>query len=149
MSEQLEQITVGSIVEGKVVRIKDFGAIVALGDGKQGLVHISEVANSYVKDINDHLKVNDIVKVKVLSIDEQTKRISLSIRAALPKPETPQHQNNYKQRDSKPNYENKNREIHGQSTPNPLSDFEEKMKEFLKQSNEKQAGLNKRANKRQ
>ena len=149
MSEQLEQITVGSIVEGKVVRIKDFGAIVALGDGKQGLVHISEVANSYVKDINDHLKVNDIVKVKVLSIDEQTKRISLSIRAALPKPETPQRQNNYKQRDSKPNYENKNREIHGQSTPNPLSDFEEKMKEYLKQSNEKQAGLNKRANKRQ
>ena len=65
MSEQLEQITVGSIVEGKVVRIKDFGAIVALGDGKQGLVHISEVANSYVKDINEHLKVNEIGRAHV------------------------------------------------------------------------------------
>ena len=145
-----EQITVGSIVEGKVVRIKDFGAIVALSDGKQGLVHISEVANSYVKDINDHIKVNDVVKVKVLSIDEQTKRISLSIRAALPKPETPQRQNNFKPREQKQNFENKNRDIHGQASASaPLSDFEEKMKEFLKQSNEKQAGLNKRANKRQ
>ncbi len=139
-----EQITVGSVVEGKVIKIKDFGAIIALNDGKQGLVHISEVANSYVKDINEHLHLNDVVKVKILSIDDQTKRISLSIRAALPKPE----QNNSKQRDFKPNHNNKNRDIHIQAST-PLSDFEEKMKEFLKQSNEKQAGLNKRANKRQ
>ena len=138
-----EQITVGSIVEGKVVRIKDFGAIVALGDGKQGLVHISEVANSFVKDINEHLKVNDIVKVKVLSIDEQTKRISLSIKAALPKPENTHHQSNFKKEQTQP-FEGRNRD-----QSNQLSDFEEKMKEFLKQSNEKQAGLNKRANKRQ
>ncbi len=138
-----EQITVGSIVEGKVVRIKDFGAIVALGDGKQGLVHISEVANSFVKDINEHLKVNDIVKVKVLSIDEQTKRISLSIKAALPKPENTHHQSNFKKEQKQP-FEGRNRD-----QSNQLSDFEEKMKEFLKQSNEKQAGLNKRANKRQ
>ena len=138
-----EQITVGSIVEGKVVRIKDFGAIVALGDGKQGLVHISEVANSFVKDINEHLKVNDIVKVKVLSIDEQTKRISLSIKAALPKPENTHQQSNFKKEQKQP-FEGRNRD-----QSNQLSDFEEKMKEFLKQSNEKQAGLNKRANKRQ
>ena len=142
----MSELTVGSIVEGKVVRIKDFGAIVALGDGKQGLVHISEVANSYVKDINEHLKVNDTVKVKILSIDEQTNRISLSIRAAMPKPEPTQHQNNFRNRDSKQGFENRNRD---NQNANPMSDFEEKMKEFLKQSNEKQAGLNKRANKRQ
>ena len=142
-----DQITVGAIVEGKVIRIKEFGAIVSLGEGKQGLVHISEVANTYVKDINDHIKVDDEVKVKVLSVDEETKRISLSIKAALPKPE-PSNKPNFKPRDSKPNYENKNRDNFN-SEPSPMSDFEEKMKEFLKQSNEKMAGLNKRANKRQ
>ena len=140
-----EQITVGSIVEGKVVKIKDFGAIVSLGEGKQGLIHISEVANTFVKDINDYLKINDIVKVKILSVDEQTKRISLSIKAALPKPE---HQNNTKPHETKQAFENKSRDSYNQSS-NSSSDFEEKMKEFLRQSNEKQAGLNKRANKRQ
>ena len=83
MSEKLE---VGSIVEGKVVRVKPFGAIVSLGN-TQGLVHISQVANSFVQDINDHVKVGDMVKVKVLSIDEESHKIALSIREALPKEE--------------------------------------------------------------
>ena len=81
MSEKLE---VGSIVEGKVVRVKPFGAIVSLGN-TQGLVHISQVANSFVQDINDHVKVGDMVKVKVLSIDEESHKIALSIREALPR----------------------------------------------------------------
>ena len=85
MSQKLE---VGSIVEGKIVHIKPFGAIVSLGT-VQGLVHISQVANSFVQDINDHVKVGDIVKVKVLSIDEETHKIALSIRDALPKEERP------------------------------------------------------------
>lgn len=85
MSEKLE---VGSIVEGKVVRVKPFGAIVSLGN-TQGLVHISQVANSFVQDINDHVKVGDMVKVKVLSIDEESHKIALSIREALPKGGTP------------------------------------------------------------
>ena len=75
MSEKPE---VGSIVEGKVVRIKPFGAIVSLGEQVQGLVHISQVANTFVQDINDHVKVGDIVKVKVLSIDPETNKIALS-----------------------------------------------------------------------
>ena len=83
MSEKLE---VGSIVEGKVVRVKPFGAIVSLGS-VQGLVHISQVANSFVQDINDHVKVGDMVKVKILSIDEENRKIALSIRDALPKEE--------------------------------------------------------------
>lgn len=65
---------------------KPFGAIVSLGN-TQGLVHISQVANSFVQDINDHVKVGDMVKVKVLSIDEESHKIALSIREALPKEE--------------------------------------------------------------
>lgn len=75
-------VEVGSIVEGKVVSIMPFGAFVQLDDGKTtGLVHISEVAEKYVKDINEHLSSGDKVKVKVLKVDEKGK-ISLSIKKA-------------------------------------------------------------------
>ena len=72
-------IEVGSKVQGKVTGITNFGAFVELPDGKTGLVHISEVADNYVKDINEHLKVNDSVKVKVVSVAPGGK-ISLSIK---------------------------------------------------------------------
>ncbi len=75
-------VKVGSIVEGVVTGITNFGAFVTLPGGETGLVHISEVANSYVKDIHDHLKKSDLVKVKVLSVDGSGK-IGLSIRQAL------------------------------------------------------------------
>ena len=58
-----EKIETGSVVEGKVVRIKPFGAIVQLEGGAQGLVHISQIANGFVQDINDHVAVGDTVKV--------------------------------------------------------------------------------------
>lgn len=149
MSEKLE---VGSIVEGKVVRVKPFGAIVSLGSA-QGLVHISQIANSFVQDINDHVKIGDMVKVKVLSIDEESHKIALSIREALPKEERrpksdkpsfnkPRRQNN------EPNSNPAEEYFHPHSSVNASSDFEEKMKEWMKQSNERQTSLNKRANKR-
>lgn len=72
----------GKIVTGKVTGISPFGAFVSLGEGKTGLVHISEVALSYVKNISDFLKENDEVKVKIISIDEKGK-VSLSIKQAL------------------------------------------------------------------
>ena len=72
---------VGQIVEGKVSGITGFGAFVDLPDGVTGLVHISEVARNYVKDINEHLSVGQAVKVKVLTFDEKGK-ISLSIKQA-------------------------------------------------------------------
>ncbi len=84
---------VGSIVEGKVTGIKPFGAFVAIDDQKQGLVHISEVAHGFVKDINDVLAVGDDVKVKVMSVEEETGKISLSIRATQPAPERPARSN--------------------------------------------------------
>lgn len=76
------ELTVGAIVEGKVTGITNFGAFVDLGDGKTGMVHISEVALTYVSDIHQFVKENDTVKVKVLNIDENGK-VSLSIKKAL------------------------------------------------------------------
>lgn len=151
MSEKLE---IGSIVEGKVVRIKPFGAIVSLETGTQGLVHISQIANSFVQNINDHINIGDVVKVKVLSVDEATNKISLSIRDALPpvpKPVRPQG-SGFKPREQKSNYENRGsrpfNDFQKDQPITPASDFEDKMKDWLKQANERQAGLNKRANKR-
>lgn len=72
----------GTIIEGKVSGITQFGAFVTIENGKTGLVHISEVALEYVKDIKEHLKEGDMVKAKILSIDDAGK-ISLSIKQAL------------------------------------------------------------------
>jgi len=74
-------LEVGTIVEGTVAGITNFGAFIHLPEGKTGMVHISEIADTYVKDINDYLKQNDKVKVKILSVDPNGK-ISLSIRKA-------------------------------------------------------------------
>jgi len=74
-------VEVGNIVEGKVTGITSFGAFIQLPDGKTGLVHISEIAEEYVKDIKNHLKENQEVKVKVLSMENG--KISLSIKKAI------------------------------------------------------------------
>ena len=73
------QLEVGKIIEGKVCTVAKFGAFIDLGEGKTGLVHISEIASEYVKDINIYLKPNQIVKVKILTF-EKDGRISLSIK---------------------------------------------------------------------
>jgi S1 RNA binding domain protein len=72
-------IMVGSIVEGVVTGITNFGAFVTLPDGQVGLVHISEVADTYVRDVNDYLKQNDRIKVKIINVDPRGK-VGLSIR---------------------------------------------------------------------
>jgi len=76
--------SVGQIVDGKVTGITNFGAFIELSPGITGLVHISEVADVYVKDIKEFLKISDVVKVKILSMQEG--KIGLSIRQAQPKP---------------------------------------------------------------
>lgn len=76
------QLKVGDIVEGKITGITNFGLFVDIGEGKSGMVHISEVSRTYVNDIREHFKENDEVKAKVLTISEQGK-ISLSIKRAL------------------------------------------------------------------
>ena len=76
------QLKVGDIVEGKITGITNFGLFADIGEGKSGMVHISEVARTYVNDIHDFVKENDVVKMKVLSVGEDGK-ISLSIKKAL------------------------------------------------------------------
>lgn len=77
------EFVVGAILEGKVTGITKFGAFVALPGGKSGLVHISNISDSYVSDINEFLAVGQEVKVKVLNID-QNDRINLSIKHVQP-----------------------------------------------------------------
>lgn len=71
----------GEELTGKVTGIQPYGAFVALDEETQGLVHISEITYGFVKDINDFLSVGEEVKVKVLEVDEEAGKISLSIRA--------------------------------------------------------------------
>ncbi|MEC2074375.1 S1 domain-containing post-transcriptional regulator GSP13 [Alkalihalophilus marmarensis] len=136
---------VGSIVEGKVTGIKPFGAFVAIDEQKQGLVHISEVAHGFVKDINDVLSVGDEVKVKIMNVEENSGKISLSIRATQEAPERPA-------RPAKPRNtgggQGGGRKPQQQNKPQQgFNTLEDKLKEWLKQSNEIQADLNKRAKK--
>ncbi len=76
------ELAVGQIVEGKITGITNFGVFVDLGDSKSGMVHISEVAQTFVSEIREHVKENDQVKVKVLAISDDGK-ISLSIKRAM------------------------------------------------------------------
>ncbi len=78
-------IEVGTKLEGKVTGITNFGAFIELPGGVTGLVHISEIADNYVKDVKDHLKMDDVVTVKVINVDKDGK-IGLSIKQAVDKP---------------------------------------------------------------
>lgn len=84
------EISVGAILEGNIKSITKFGAFVSLPGGRSGLVHISEIAHSYVADVKDFLTEGQEVKVKVVSIDEAG-RINLSIKKATPPPPRPQN----------------------------------------------------------
>ena len=121
-------IEVGSKVQGKVTGITNFGAFVELPDGKTGLVHISEVADNYVKDINEHLKVGDEVEVKVMNVEADGK-IGLSIRKAKPQPERPERPQRPRRDNNRSNDRNNDRQ--------PKENFEQKMARFLKDSDER------------
>lgn len=123
-------IEVGSKYEGKVTGITNFGAFVELPGGSTGLVHISEVADSYVKDINEFLTVGDQVTVKVMNVEKDGK-IGLSIRKAKPPEERPQSSER-----RPPRKEGKPR----RKEQKPQS-FEDKMSRFLKDSEERLSSL--------
>lgn len=132
----LDQYNVGDIIEGKITGIKPFGAFVALDADHQGLVHISEVSHSFVKDINDLLSVGDTIKVKILKIEETSGKVSLSIRQTEPAPERREPA-----RRPAPRAKQQSEDKPGFNT------LEQKLKDWLKESNEKQAQLNKRLKK--
>ncbi|GHU75260.1 general stress protein 13 [Clostridia bacterium] len=137
-----EPVTVaeGVIVEGRVTRIKPFGALVSLPNGAQGLVHISHIAATYVQNIEDYLSIGDIVKVKVLSIDAALNKISLSIKETV---DAPVRGNSGAMRPQT----SFRRDDHRRADSSPLT-FEDKLKEYTKSSSERLAGLNKRNKKR-
>ena len=122
-------IEVGNKLKGKVTGIKKFGAFVELPEGKSGLVHISEVADNYVENVEDHLSVGDVVEVKVLSIADDGK-ISLSIKKA--------NNSNQNIKSSRPE------EIDwSKSDDFEKMSFEDRLAKFLKDSDEKMLDLKK------
>ena len=111
-------IEVGSKVKGKVTGITNFGAFVELEEKTTGLVHISEVADSYVKDINEYLTVGEEITVKVINVEKDGK-IGLSIKKAKDKP------------------------VRQVSSRERTETFESKMNRFLKDSEDRLASLKK------
>ena len=128
------EFTVGAVLEGKVKSITNFGAFVSLPDNKTGLVHISEVANTYVSDIRQHLTEGQDVKVVVIGTDAG--KINLSIKRLEAKP----------QREPRPGMPRRegNAPQHARTAPPPppapkTADqlFEEKLKQFMSESDSK------------
>ena len=146
------ELTVGTILEGKIKSITNFGAFVALPENKTGMVHISEVANAYVSDIRAHLTEGQDVKVVV--IGNENGKINLSIKRLEPKPQrenAPRRENNNFRRDNNgPRRENA--DFAHQSRPQkPAAQpaapktadqlFEEKLKAFMSESDTKLSSI--------
>ena len=127
---------VGSVLEGKVTGITKFGAFVSLPEGKSGLVHISEIAYSYVNDVKDHLKEGQEVKVKVIGIDENG-RINLSIKKAMDPPPRPAGQGRPMGRPGGPTGGG----FRGKPAPAEPASFEDRLKQFMAASDSKLSEL--------
>ena len=130
-------IEIGSIQEGKVTGIMNFGAFVSLPGGKSGLVHISEIANSFVKDVHDHLQIGQTVTVKILDINDQGK-INLSIKRAQDEKAEAEKQAEVQQQYVAPSRP-KLPEMGEVAPPSADLSFEEKLKKFMQASDSKNA----------
>ncbi len=124
---------VGDICEGKVTGITKFGAFVALPGGKNGMVHISEVANTFVKDIREHLQEKQEVRVKIIKIDKEG-RLNLSIKQAAQVESAPNGQPAYKKPASKA-------AAPALAPKTPQEQFEDRLKMFMKDSESRMADL--------
>ena len=125
------ELTVGAILDGKVKSITNFGAFITLPENKTGLVHISEVANTYVSDIRQHLTEGQDVKVMVIGTDGG--KVNLSIKRLEPKPP---------REERAPRRENGTRPARTAPLPPPTPKtadqlFEEKLKQFMSESDSK------------
>ena len=128
----------GAIVEGKVTGITKFGAFVALEDGKSGMVHISEVAHSYVSDINDHLTVGQTVKAKIIAMENG--KINLSIKQCTEAPQRQsrsggQNRNNRTQQPRRDNVQKGN--SRSAAADSGSSSFDDMLKRFMADSDSK------------
>lgn len=144
------QLEVGTIVEGKVTGITKFGAFVEIAPNKTGMVHISEVASSYVKEITDYLSVGQTVQVKIIGVTPEGK-ISLSIKQAAPAaPPVTQQRGGGQERPQRPQYASRRppREVSfGFDRRQPISSdtmsFEDMMSKFKQTSDDKMSDLKK------
>ena len=134
------ELTVGAIVEGKIKTITNFGAFVALPENKTGMVHISEVANTYVSDIRQHLTEGQDVKVMVIGMENG--KINLSIKRLEERPQN-EDRGGFRANGPRPG----NRPAR-QAAPTPppapkTADqlFEEKLKAFMSDSDSKLSGV--------
>ena len=150
------ELTVGAILEGKVKSITNFGAFIALPENKTGMVHISEVANTYVSDIRTFLTEGQDVKVMVISLDNG--KVNLSMKRLEPKPQRDNNRDN-----GRPNFRSNNGTPHqnhegaapaGNRAPRPAAApatppapktadqlFEERLKQFMTESDSKLSSL--------
>ncbi len=129
------QLEVGTVLEGKVSGITKFGVFVDLGEGKTGMVHISEVSSNYVTEISEHVKENQIVKVRVLSIGEDgkirlsMKRLNGDAPEEKPARREPRQNKEFKQDYSAP-----------KKSTQPMS-FEDMLTKFKQSSDERMSDL--------
>ncbi len=137
MPTEQTNIVPGEIVEGRVQGITTFGAFIELPGGLVGLVHISEIADTYVKDVKDFIKEGDSVKVKVLNIDG--KKIGLSIKQALPPKVVPPAPT--QQRFNRPDNRRDNRGFASPRRPETPVTLDDKISRFLKESDERMQPL--------
>ena len=134
------ELAVGAIVDGKVTGITKFGAFVSLPEGRSGLVHISEIAYSYVNEVSDHLHEGQQVKVKIIGID-QANRINLSIKQVEPPPQRAPRQGSA----PRPGGGARPPRLGGgqrpmgfvHQPPKEPTDFEDRLKQFMQQSDSK------------
>ena len=145
-------IEVGSILDGKVTGITKFGAFVSLPGNRSGLVHISEIAYSYVNDVHDHLAEGQEVKVKVIGVDANN-RINLSIKQAVPPPPRPERRSGPRPGGAadRPRPEGEHRQARRPVssrgfTPEPVqpkgpASFEDQLKQFMASSDSKLSEL--------
>lgn len=136
------------IVEGKVVKILKYGAILTIPNQKQGFLHISNISNKFISNINDFVQLHEVYNVKILSIDESKNRFMLSLKDL--------NDTNFSNNNTNNNYSSQiPNNSHNKLNPNAnnpqnnnsksFNQFESILSSWLKDSNEKQATINKRA----
>ena len=138
------QLQVGMVLEGKVTGITKFGAFVALPDGKSGLVHISEIANTFVNDVHDYVQDGQTVKVKIIGIADDGK-INLSIKKAeAPEAEEPRQSRApraYSGQQARPSTHSYRQSVPRANGPTNDASFEDKLKQFMQDSENRMSDL--------
>jgi general stress protein 13 len=132
-----EKIEVGRIVRGRVSGIQPYGAFIALGEDRQGLIHISEITNGFVKNIHDYLEVGDEVSVKVIAVDDENGKISLSLKEVT---EADYHGKNTRHKE----YNKDHLEELLASSSQGFNSLKEKLAEWIEESKQKEGLIQKK-----